>query len=612
MDLDERVAALVDQVIHSGVHLTGGEAVAVLLAAAGVQHVFAYGGTSELPLCDAVENIPGINLINGRGDRESAFMAAGSSLLRPNTGAAILHGARGLTNAAGALADARRNEAGTVFVVGLPSTGSSRFLPPHGENDLIATLGAFARWSWESPAVPDGESARRAAADEYVERMREAIITAGRQPWGPVLFGVPQDVTEARWVPLAALVGDRMPAEPDAPVADDVVADLIFAAQRPVVLIDDYALRSPGIRAALDRFSRLSGAVVTQVRYRRGLMLFERLHTSEVAHFIGWLNQYSAEHRGMLSDCDLLITVEDRNLYRRVVGELPACRKVAINSDPRKVLKNEYLRDEDVLVEGDPTAALEAFSDRIVAARGETPAPLSWSLPKLRGESRINPEPPAEIVNEARRQIVGAISGVLSGWSRPVVVDDSSMFGGLITEHYDDLPLGLRVFGGHGGFVGAGLGYAVGAAIGEPAARVLCILGDQAFTNSYQALIAAVRQRARLVIVVCNNGESVSLKKQGAASYGDVGRRYLDNDESFRYVEVARAHGVPAERVAVPVGESLETVGAAVAEFAAALERAAATDGPALVEIVLPADPSAWQGIWVVHGFEQAAPVSVG
>src|SRR5688572_22465744 len=111
--------------------VTGADAIAAALYAAGVRHVFAYAGTSELALCDAIDRVDANMLVNGRGDKESAFMAAGASVLEPLRGAAVLHGARGLTNAAGALADVRRSEVGTMFVVGLPSTTSARFLPPH-------------------------------------------------------------------------------------------------------------------------------------------------------------------------------------------------------------------------------------------------------------------------------------------------------------------------------------------------------------------------------------------------------------------------------------------------------------------------------------------------
>jgi acetolactate synthase-1/2/3 large subunit len=441
----------------------------------------------------------------------------------------------------------------------------------------------------------------------YVRKFAEAVDRAARQPWGPVLYGVPQDVSEKPWIPIAALTEGTAAEAPATVPLDEAAVPLIAASSRPVILIDDYALRIPGIREALDSFSRRIGAAVLQLRYRRGLMMFERLQPPEVRNYVGWLNPFSPAQRAMLDECDLFITVEDRNIYQRVAGDLPPCRKLAINTDPAKVHKNEYLGSGDVLLEGDAATVLTALSE----ALGPDPdAGETWfAAEEVRKGSDLNAEMPSDLVFEGRTRVADAVAGLVSGWSRPVLIDDSSMFGGLLVEHYDKLPLGLRVFGGHGGFVGGGLAYAIGLAIAEPEAQVICTLGDQAFTNSHQALVAAVQQRANLVILVCNNGRAVSLNKQAVASYGEAPRHYLDNVDEFRYCDVAQAIGVAAERVSVPVGAAADVVAGAAAELSGALARAGAVDGPALVELVLPADPEAWKGIWVASGFEQNAPV---
>jgi acetolactate synthase-1/2/3 large subunit len=589
--------------------LTGAEAITRLMAAAGVVEVFAYPGTSELALCDAVAEHPKLRLVNGRGDSESAFMAAGASLLRPNRGAAILHGARGLTNAAGAVADARRNEAGTVFLVGLASTASAPFLPPHGEADLLGGMSAFADWVWQAPAVPEEGPAREAAAAECVAAVRRALAAAAGPPARPALFGLPQDVAEQRWIPSALLAppphqaaAPRRPAEQDETLAN--AAGELAKAQRPLFLVDDYALRFPGIHGALDRISRAAGAVILQVRYRRGAMMFERLRTERVANFAGWLDPRSPVHRHLLESCDLIVTVEDRNIYQRVVGRLPGVPKVALNSDPAKVRKNRYLGTEDALLTGDPAASL----DRLLTALSEigvTGRPL-WCSAAEAFDDGPGAEPADEAVTAGRRMLTQALAQTLSGWERPVLVDDSQMFGGLLSDHYDEFPVRLRVFGGHGGFVGAGLSYATGLALGEPDARVLCTLGDQAFTNSFQGLVAAVEQRARVVYVVCNNGRSVSLAKQASASFGEARRAYLENVAGFDYRALAEAIGVHAASVAVPVGAGLEQVRAGADELAVLLGKAAEIDGPSLVEVVVPSDPAVWRGIWATEGFERA------
>ncbi|MFD5157554.1 thiamine pyrophosphate-binding protein [Streptomyces hawaiiensis] len=589
--------------------LTGAETVAALLADGGVRNVFVYAGTSELAICDALDRSEGIQLSNGRGDKESAFMAAGASLMTPGRGAAVLHGARGLTNAAGAVADARRNEAGTLFLVGLPSSGSARFLPPHGEHGLLDGIGRFADWSWEASAVPEQPGERHAAAGRFVERLRAALAFCTAPPYRPAVLGIPQDVAEKRWIPLDALLTTPVPAAPTTdlrqPALDALLGELRQAG-RPLFLVDDYALHDPGLRAALDRLSALTGAAVAQLRYRRGPMLFERLRDEEVTNFVGWLNPFSTVHRALLAECDLLVTVEDRNIYERVVGPLPGCRRAAVNTDPSKVLKNEYLRDDEPLAVGEPALILTELADRL-SASGE-PAREPWFPAGARAEHLVSPERATTEVEDGRRAVARALAATLEAWERPALVDDSQMFGGLLSEHYDDFPPGLRVFGDHGAFVGGGLAYATGLAVGEPDARVMCTLGDQAFTNSFQGLVAAVQEQARVLFVVCNNGESVSLKKQAAASYGATDRAYLANVSHMAYHQVADALGVPSQQVVVPVGGDPATVEAAVSQLTTVLEKSAAEQGPSLVEIVLPSDPDVWRGIWLTQGFEEMPP----
>lgn len=584
-------------------NLTGAEVVAAVLKQHGVEVVFAYPGTSELALCDEVERAPGLRLVLGRGDKECAFMASGASLLGPVHGVALVHGARGLTNATGGIAAARRNDVGTLVIAGLPSTGSARFLPPHGEANLIRAMRNFVERSWEAPAVPDDEAARLRAAREFVGRLRSALTLSARMPTRPALFGIPQDVAEARWIPRSVLAEPWQPPGPW-PIAESPIEHAVRAlraASRPLFFVDDYALRYPDLREVLAELTDLLGAPVFQLRYRRGPMLFERLRQDEVAAFIGWFNPFSARHRDLLAECDLLVTVEDRNLYPRVAGDLPPCRKIAINDDCGKVRKNEYLGAGDTFLEGDVTTILcrltVALEDRVREPWFTEPAPA---------EAWTTPEPASEVVEYLRTEIVGAIGRTLAGWHDPVLVDDSQMFGGMISERYDLLPAGMRVFGDHSGFVGGGLATATGLAVGHPERRVLCTLGDQGFINAFQGLVSAVQEGARIVFLVCNNGESVSLRKQAtAADDGDlVPRRYLRNTSGFSYQGVAEALGVRSWLV--EVGGDLEKtyVDDAARELGKALQEAGNTRGPALVELRLPSDPDIWRGIWVTKGFE--------
>ncbi len=589
--------------------LTGAEAVALALARARAGIAFAYAGTSELALCDALARLH--LLVNGRGDRESMFEAGGASRLRPGNGVAVLHAARGLTNALGALADIRRNEVGVLTVVGMPSTGSAPFLPPHGEPDLLPAAGHFAKSWYQAGPVPADAAGRDAAAAAFAEGLARSLRDVHQRPHGPVLFGLPQDVAEAAWVPLAAIAG--IGAEPSVRHDADALAAaraLVHRAERPVVLVDDYALVHEGVRPALAAFCARTGAPVLQLKYRRGPMLFERLTDDEVPGFLGWYDPGDPAHQALLDAADLLVTVEDRNMYPRVIGTLPPCRKVALTSNPEAVRKNGYLGADDVLVDGDVVTALTDLA----GGRDDGRARERWYDVPERDRPR-GPEVPAAAA-VIRTGVARAIGDVATRSPKPVVlVDDSQMFGGLLAEEYDVLPPGMRVFGDHGGFVGGGITVATGLALGEPSVKVLCSLGDQGFTNSMQGLVAAVQEGAPVTFLVCNNGGSVSLRKQSRPSgWLDGGTNvYLDNAGGMNYTDIATALGVQSWRVDLCSWLDRDRTAMQLDTLTRALRAAAEHGGPTLVELLLPSEPDFWTGVWITEGFERASqPVAQG
>jgi acetolactate synthase-1/2/3 large subunit len=599
----------------AGLKLTGAEATALVLRQEGVRTVFAYAGTSELALCDSIARTTGLRLVNGRGDSSSTFMAAGSSLLTPGRGCAVLHGARGLTHATGAIADARRNEIGLLAIVGLPSTRSARFLPPHGEHDLIAGIGQFAKFSDQVGPVPEDGPGAATLAEDYLDSLRSALRRSRTPPAGPSLIGLPQDVAESTWLPLTAFDAPSSQAGlPPQPSPDqlEAAAGLVAVSSRVLILIDDYLLRYELGRPALASFAGSAGALVVQARYRRGAMLFERLRPGDLPGFVGWYDPADPAHQALMATADLLITVEDRNLYERVIGPLPLCRKLAITSDAAKVRKNEYLAGGDLVIEGDPVTVLRLLTERLgEAGAGHRLSAWDDSVTGAAGDRTLDSGTTSDPGEQLRTGIVDLLAEALDSVRSPVLVDDSQMFGGLICRGYDRLPARLRVFGDHCGFVGSGISQATGLAISEPSRQVFCLLGDQALTNGLQGLVAAGQERPPIVFIVCNNGQSVSLLTQAAAhpDWFDGGRHpHLRNPPAFDYAAAARSIGISSWHVEITLDRGEEGVGQGLAEVRRCLADALSDGGPTLIELVLPAIAELWEGIWLDRGFDEAAP----
>lgn len=571
---------------------SGAEMLVSQLIRAGVRTLFAYPGTSELPLCEAAAASGRVSVVNSRGDREAVFMAAGGNLLSPGSCAAIVHGARGLTNALGAVADVRRSEIPLLCIVGMPSTESAAYLPPHGELDLLGPAGAFAAGAFDCSPFPRDPAGFATAASSALSRLQYP-------PFGPVLLGVPQDV-------LSLATMD--PREPDTtgtartvPAASSIAeaAARICESRRPIILIDDYSLRTPTAECHIARLSERIDAPVMQVWYQRGPMLFQQLRPERVPMYLGLFDPANYGHRALLDNADLLITIEDRNMYPRVVGDLPRCAKIAITSNQAATIKNGYLAEGDVLLVGETVPTL----DLLVQELGRVaPRSLINRIDILTGAQDNRAKS-----SRSARALVTAIGLALTSVKGTVVVDDSQMLGGVIARNYRHLPLDTRVFGSHGGFVGSGLPTAVGMAIANAETPVLCVLGDQGYTNAIQALTAAAEAGSSAVVLVCNNGSSVSLRKQASAegfAISASATSFLTNSGAFDYVAAAQGFGVPARRIIWPRMEPARGFGEAADALSTVLADALAARRPYLVEVVTPGSDEFWSGVWATHGQE--------
>jgi acetolactate synthase-1/2/3 large subunit len=589
--------------------MSGAEAVAYILVSVGVKYVFAYPGTSELALCDSIIRMPGITLVNGRGDKESAFMSAGGSLMNPAQAVSILHGARGVTNAVGAIANTRRNEISTVFIVGLPSTYSQKYLPPHGETGLISAIGQFAKYVCEISDVAEPHNSagiRLSKASKFIKTIIDGIQASRTTPYGPTVIGIPQDALEKCWIPISlfkdiALDSHRLLQINSRNIKKAV--RLIKTSRKPVILVDDFFYKNPLAKEFLSKFAEYVSAPVLQIWYRRGPMLFESVRSIDNPYFIGRFDASNLDHKKIMTEADLLITLEDRNAYERVVGILPKCTKIAITSNSVMTRKNGYLNGGDLLIEGEVCRIvklivqdLDIDPDKRLKVKH-----LSRLLNKKKNQFVIQPR-----FRYLRGSIASSLASAFNSVDKPVLVDDSQMFGGLIAEYYDLYPKKLRVFGDHGGFIGGGMALAAGLSYCEPDSTVFCTLGDQSFINAIQTLVFVSQAHPHIVYIVCNNGKSVSLTKQMSSqdkiALNRGQNKFLKNVPGLSYTILAAAFGLTTFQIDCR-SEDLPK-GVLQKQLNSIFKDATSSDKPALIELILPSSLDAWEGIWITKGNE--------
>ncbi len=528
--------------------MTTAETVAALLAARGVERIFALCGGHIMPIWMAAD-AAGIAIVDVRDERAAVHMAQAHAEITGGLGVAMVTAGPGATNAVTGIANAHASRAPVLVLSGTPPTPQE----DRGalqDIDHLALIGSIARYA---RTVRDPALAAQ-ALDEAVA----CAFGEGGEP-GPAFVQFPTDVLRAtapaamhRSEHLAAGAQPRLYPDPEA-VARAV--DLIWSARRPLAISGRGARGAgPELRAFLDRL----GCACLDTGESRGLVPDD--HPSSVAAMRG----------AAMRSADLVITVGRRLDYQLAYGS-PAvfgnARFVRI-ADTAGELRDNRRGAVEILASAAPALAA------IVAAAGNrAPAIDGDWLAQLRRGHRERANRLRQAMADAPagsdgrmhpNRLLGALRDHL-GSDAIVVVDG----GDFLSFARVGLPATLDP--GPFGCIGVGVPYGIAAALARPDRRVVVATGDGAFGFNAIELDTAARHGARVVFVVANNGAWQIEVHDQQENYGKVvGTRLQFAD----YAAMARGFGLHAERV-----ESASTL-------PTALERAFAA-APALLDVIV-------------------------
>lgn len=155
------------------------------LESEGVEYIFGNPGTTELPLIDALLDIPGIKYIWGLQEASVVAMADGYAKASGKPGLVNLHTAGGLGHGLGNLLNARTS--GTPLVVTAGQQDSRHAITdPLLQGDLVAIASPAVKW------------AREITTPEQIPILiRRAFQDSMAPPSGPIFLSLPMDVMEA-------------------------------------------------------------------------------------------------------------------------------------------------------------------------------------------------------------------------------------------------------------------------------------------------------------------------------------------------------------------------------------------------------------------------------
>jgi benzoylformate decarboxylase len=158
-------------------------------------------------------------------------------------------------------------------------------------------------------------------------------------------------------------------------------------------------------------------------------------------------------------------------------------------------------------------------------------------------------------------------------------VNESPTTKDILTSNFSFTPKRSYFSNSSGGYLGWGLGAAIGAKLASPNRRVVACLGDGSAMFGIHGLWTMAKYRIPLVVIVFNNRAYMAVKNQFRGSderirlAAELGADLVDPELNF--ARLAQTFGIFAQRVEQP------------AEIAPALQRALEQRGPALVDVII-------------------------
>lgn len=532
---------------------TGGQILVDCLRLHGVDTVFCVPGESYLATLDALHDLQSsINLVVCRQEGGVAYMAEAWGKMTGRPGIAFATRGPGGTNASIGIHTAHQDSTPLILFLGQVARDMTE-REAFQEIDFRRMFGVMTKWvaQIDNPArIP-----------EMVSRAFH-VATSGRP--GPVVLALPEDMQTER-----ADTGDGQPfhlLRPH-PGREEMqrLRTLLEGAKRPLLLAGGGGW-SAGACDDLKAFAEVNELPVAAAFRRQDLL--DNRHPN-YAGVVGL--GIDPQLRARIDDTDLLIVLGSQ------LGEIVSDGYRSFTfPKPRQTLVHVAAGIDELGKVYQPDLAINAgMAEFCSAARTMEPVATAW-----RGEAA------AAHAAYLAFSAPGAMAGDLDyarivAWLSETLPDDAIVANGAgnytvwIHRYFRYKRYGTQL-APQAGAMGYGVPAGVSAAIRHRDRVVVSISGDGCFQMNGQEIASAVQQRAKVIFIVVNNGIYGTIRMHQERHYpGRVSGTDLVNPD---FAALARAHGIPGATVR------------RTEEFEPAFEAALAAGGPALIELVLPAD----------------------
>ncbi len=543
--------------------LHGGKLAAKALKQAGVECIFTLSGGHIMPLYDGCLD-EGIKIVDVR--HEQAAVHAADSWARCNPGSvgvAAITAGPGVTDGITGIANAWRANS-PILVIGGQGPFDNMRRGSLQEMDHIGVVKPVTKYAdaiYQTHRIP-----------EYIElAIRHAVSGIP----GPAYLEIPMDIfmgqAEEDEVPIPRIRTSPPRLSPD---RDEVrkAVELLAAAERPMMMAGT-SVKWSRASAELNRFLSATHIPTYTNGMGRGTV------PPDSPEFL------NRSRRDALSQTDCIVLAGTLLDFRMRFGKaIPADAKV-IQLDMDATLMGQY-RQTDVPLVGNLACSFDMLLEEIKHQgvqldcsgwRDELRAIENEAAAKV--EANLNSD---EVPIDPQR-MCREVRDWLDSFDAPIVIGDG---GDIVATAAKILPVkgeGLWMDPGPLGTLGVGMPFALAAQLSHPDKRVVIVYGDGSFGLNGFEFDTAVRFGLPIIGVMGNDAAWGQMMRPQGAIYG--WDRLAATELAFtRYDKVVEALGGYGELVERPE------------ELRPALDRAAASGKPALVNVIIRQDRSMKEG----------------
>lgn len=542
-----------------------------LAAAYGVDYVFGLPGTSGQEFIGTIADQERIRFILALHETCVVSMADGHARVTGRPSLAQVSTLPGTANSVGALYDAYRDRSPVVLTSTHVDTKIAGRDSHTEGRDLVEMTKQFTKWSYEVHR-----------ADRIPEMLNRAFKVASTPPMGPVYLSLPSNllgepITVNNPDPERFRIVPRMAADHEALTQ---AARLLAQAERPLIVAGSGVARAEAIEELIQLAEMVAAPVVMEPRY--SFLSFPTTHPQSFQI----PERQPSFNLPVWGEPDLILAVGCRLIreYRYLAEPVikPETRCIHIEEDPWEIGK---VFPVDLGIVADAGSALRSLIE---------------ILPKLADISNgSRREERLEQIKKAKEQIHAELeSRVQADWDvTPIsaarlartmgrlleqdllIVNESPTSKDILLANFRFGPGRSYFSNSSGGYLGWGLGAAIGAKLASPNRRVVACLGDGSAMFGIQGLWTLAKYRVPLLVIVFNNRAYMAVKNQFRGSEerirvaAEMGAELVAPDINF--ARLAETFGIFGQRVEQP--DQIEP----------ALKRAIEQSGPTLVDAVI-------------------------